>query len=104
VTETTPTQDGRAPRSGPAILDASRLMARDGDVARTHRRGGRRPPWGGQDQDLPVLAWRFGTEAWAIDLELPGLKRPASGGPRPDAAGAPAPHRGGLRPRDGATS
>lgn len=41
---------------------------------------------------LPALAWRSGTEAWAIDVELTGSERPASGRPRPDAAGAPAPH------------
>jgi len=44
VTETTPTQDGWVPRAGPTILDASRLLAHDSDVARTHGRGGRRPP------------------------------------------------------------
>jgi hypothetical protein len=59
-------------RSGPAILDASRLLAHDGDVARTHRGGGRRA-LGGQDHDLPALAWRSGTEAWAIDVKLTGL-------------------------------
>ena len=92
MTETTPTQDGWVPRAGPTILDASRLLAHDSDVARTHRRGGRRPPRGGQDDDLPAVAGRSGTEGWAIDVELTGLQRAASGGPRPDAAGAPAPH------------
>jgi hypothetical protein len=64
VTDTTPTQDGRARRSGPAILDASRLLAHDGDIARTHGRGGRRPLRGGQDHDLPAPPWWSGIEAW----------------------------------------